>query len=85
MSLATIAPPAAAPPVGGVVGPLPGVVGTMMALEAIKWITGAGQGLRSEMLIYDGLYGETRKITLKRRPDCPVCGHVQAQARAAKG
>ena len=57
----------------GVVGPLPGVVGAMMALEAIKQITGAGEGLRGAMLIYDGLYCETRRIKLKSRPDCPIC------------
>lgn len=68
--------PALAPPCSeaGVIGPLPGVVGTMMALEAIKVITGAGHAMLSEMLIYDGLYGETRKISLKPRADCPVCG-----------
>ncbi|GHF63471.1 HesA/MoeB/ThiF family protein [Seohaeicola zhoushanensis] len=58
----------------GVVGPLPGVIGAMMALEAMKFITGAGAVLRGEMLIYDGLYGETRKIGLHRREGCPVCG-----------
>ncbi len=58
----------------GVIGPLPGVVGSMMAVEAIKVITGAGQALRGEMLIYDALYGESRKITLSRRSDCPICG-----------
>ncbi|WP_208352716.1 HesA/MoeB/ThiF family protein [Pseudaestuariivita rosea] len=58
----------------GVLGPLPGVLGTMMAVEAIKEITGAGQGLTGQMLIYDGLYAETRKIKLKKRTDCPVCG-----------
>ncbi|MDV4145093.1 HesA/MoeB/ThiF family protein [Shimia sp. FJ5] len=58
----------------GVIGPLPGVVGTMMAVEAVKVITGAGAALRGEMLIYDALYGESRKITLKRREGCPVCG-----------
>ena len=57
----------------GVVGPLPGVVGAMMAVEAIKQITGAGAVLRGEMLIYDGLYGETRKIRLSKRADCPIC------------
>ncbi|WP_170762366.1 HesA/MoeB/ThiF family protein [Ruegeria lacuscaerulensis] len=57
----------------GVIGPLPGVVGSMMAVEAIKVITGAGQALRGEMLIYDALYGESRKITLSRRADCPIC------------
>ncbi|MBC7133361.1 MAG: molybdopterin-synthase adenylyltransferase MoeB [Roseovarius sp.] len=58
----------------GVLGPLPGVVGAMMAVEAIKVITGAGHALRGEMLIYDALFGESRKITLRARPGCPVCG-----------
>jgi molybdopterin/thiamine biosynthesis adenylyltransferase len=58
----------------GVIGPLPGVIGSMMAVEALKVITGAGAALRSEMLIYDALYGETRKIRLKPRADCPICG-----------
>lgn len=57
----------------GVLGPLPGVVGSMMAVEAVKLITGAGAPLRGEMLIYDALWGETRKITLKRREGCPCC------------
>lgn len=59
----------------GVIGPLPGVVGAMMAVEAVKLIAGAGEALRGQMLIYDALYGETRKIALKPRADCPVCGH----------
>ena len=46
----------------------------MMALETIKLIAGAGHVLRGEMLIYDGLYGETRKISVARRANCPVCG-----------
>jgi len=58
----------------GVIGPLPGVVGTIMALEVVKLITGAGELLRGRMLIYDGLYGETRQITVKPRSDCPTCG-----------
>jgi molybdopterin/thiamine biosynthesis adenylyltransferase len=61
-----------------VIGPLPGVVGSMMAVEAIKVITGAGATLRGEMLIYDALYGESRKITLSKRADCPICGQVGA-------
>ncbi len=60
----------------GVLGPLPGIVGAMMAGEAIKVIVGAGQPLRGEMLIHDALWGETRKITLTRREGCPVCGGV---------
>ncbi|MEL7092843.1 MAG: molybdopterin-synthase adenylyltransferase MoeB [Pseudomonadota bacterium] len=58
----------------GVIGPLPGVVGSMMALEAVKLITGAGTPLRGQMAIYDGLYGENRTMRLKKRPDCPICG-----------
>src|SRR5690606_20886976 len=58
----------------GVIGPLPGVLGAMMAMEAIKMITGAGEGLRGQLLIYDALYAETRKITTKPRPGCAACG-----------
>ncbi|MTH64991.1 molybdopterin-synthase adenylyltransferase MoeB [Paracoccus sp. DK608] len=58
----------------GVVGPLPGVLGSMMALEAIKLIAGTGTPLRGQMLIFDGLYGESRSVKIRRRVDCPVCG-----------
>ncbi|MEO3416835.1 molybdopterin-synthase adenylyltransferase MoeB [Roseovarius sp. CAU 1744] len=58
----------------GVLGPLPGVLGAMMAVEAVKLITGAGTPLRGQMLIYDALYGESRKFTLRPRADCPICG-----------
>ena len=57
----------------GVLGPLPGVLGTMMAVEAIKEISAAGETLRGRMLIYDALYGDTRSIKLSKRSDCPVC------------
>jgi molybdopterin/thiamine biosynthesis adenylyltransferase len=58
----------------GVIGPLPGVIGAMMAVEAIKVVTCAGVPLRGQMLIYDALYGETRTIRLKPRETCPICG-----------
>lgn len=58
----------------GVLGPLPGVIGAMMAVETVKLLTGAGAPLRGTMLIYDALWGETRQITLTRNPECPVCG-----------
>jgi molybdopterin/thiamine biosynthesis adenylyltransferase len=57
----------------GVMGALPGVVGSMMAVEAIKFLTGAGETLSGQMLIYDALYGESRKLRVERRADCPVC------------
>ncbi len=58
----------------GVLGPLPGVIGTMMAVEAVKVLAGAGEPLRGRMMIYDALYAETRQINLSPRADCPVCG-----------
>lgn len=59
---------------GGVLGPLPGVIGAMMAVETVKMITDAGEGLRGRMLIYDALYAETRIISMSPRADCAVCG-----------
>ncbi len=58
----------------GVIGPLPGVVGSMMVVEAVKEITQAGDSLRGRMLIYDALYADVRVIATKPRHDCPVCG-----------
>lgn len=67
--------------VAGVMGALPGVVGALMAVEAIKEITGAGEGLRGRMLIYDALYGESRQIALRRSPSCPVCGEATGKGK----
>ncbi len=58
----------------GVAGPLPGVIGAMMAVEAVKHLTGAGQTLMGRLMIHDALYAETRVITARRRSDCAVCG-----------
>lgn len=59
--------------VAGVIGPLPGVIGAMMATEAVKHLTGAGEGLRERLLIWDALEAEMREIRTKRREACPVC------------
>jgi molybdopterin/thiamine biosynthesis adenylyltransferase len=58
----------------GVVGALAGVIGSMMALEAIKLITGAGDSLTGRLLIYDALAAETRTVRVGADPACPVCG-----------
>lgn len=68
----------------GVIGALPGVIGTMMAGEAVKDITGAGRGLRGRLLIHDMLWGESREIAVKRRADCAVCG-ARAEGAGASG
>ncbi|WP_019960354.1 HesA/MoeB/ThiF family protein [Woodsholea maritima] len=58
----------------GVVGPLTGICGSLMALEAIKLITGAGQVLKNRLWIYEGLTARTRIVTLAKDPACPSCG-----------
>jgi len=57
----------------GVVGALTGVIGSVMALEAIKLITGAGEVLTGRLMIYDGLSGAARTVRLARDPHCPAC------------
>lgn len=59
---------------GGVMAALPGILGTMMAAEAIKEITGAGTSLRGKLQLIDALHGENRTIAVCRDPACPVCG-----------
>ena len=58
----------------GVVGALAGVIGSMMALEAVKLIAAAGAPLTGRLLIYDALAGESRTVRVGADPRCPVCG-----------
>jgi molybdopterin/thiamine biosynthesis adenylyltransferase len=58
----------------GVAAPLPGIVGSVMAMEAVKHLTGAGTTLAGRLWLYDALHAETRTIAVARRPGCPVCG-----------
>ncbi len=60
----------------GIVGALTGVIGSIMALEAIKEIAQAGDSLAGRLLLFDGLDAEARTITLPRDPACLVCGDV---------
>jgi molybdopterin-synthase adenylyltransferase len=62
----------------GVIGALAGAIGSMMALEAVKRITGAGDPLAGRLLIYDSLAGETRTVRIAAEPDCPACGRGHA-------
>ena len=59
---------------GGVLGVLPGLIGTMQALEAIKLITGIGQPLLGKLMHVDTLSMRFRTLSLRRDPTCPVCG-----------
>ncbi len=59
---------------GGVLGVLPGVIGTIQATEAIKLILGAGTTLIGRLLLYDAWSMRFRELKLRRDPSCPVCG-----------
>jgi sulfur-carrier protein adenylyltransferase/sulfurtransferase len=59
---------------GGVLGVLPGIIGTIQATEAIKLILGVGEPLVGRFLIYDALRMRFRELKLRRDPECPVCG-----------
>jgi molybdopterin/thiamine biosynthesis adenylyltransferase len=61
----------------GVVGALAGVVGSLMALEAVKLIAGAGEPLAGRLMIYDALAAEVRTVRIGPDPECPVCGAAQ--------
>ena len=63
----------------GVLGVLPGVVGSLQALEVIKIILGEGDSLVGRLLIFDALELKWREVKLKRNPDCPVCGDEPTQ------
>ena len=58
----------------GVLGVLPGVIGTIQATEAIKLLLGIGEALIGRYLLYDALDESFREVKLRRDPDCPVCG-----------
>lgn len=62
----------------GVIGALAGVIGAMMALEAIKVITGAGDPLAGRLLVYDALSAVTRTVRVAPDPHCSACGADQA-------
>jgi len=59
---------------GGVLGILPGVVGTIQATEAIKILLGVGEPLVGRLLLYDALAMTFEQVTLRRDPACPLCG-----------
>jgi adenylyltransferase/sulfurtransferase len=64
---------------GGVVGVLPGIIGSIQALETIKLILGAGTSLAGRLLIFDALALEWREVRLRRNPACPICGDQPTQ------
>ncbi len=59
---------------GGVLGVLPGIMGSIQALETIKMILGKGRPLIGRLLLFDALNLKFRELKLRKNPDCPVCG-----------
>ncbi len=59
---------------GGVLGVLPGIIGTLQALETIKLILGKGEPLIGRLVLFDALALEWRTLKLRKNPDCPACG-----------
>ncbi|MBI3004487.1 MAG: molybdopterin-synthase adenylyltransferase MoeB [Ignavibacteriales bacterium] len=58
---------------GGVLGVLPGIIGTIQANETIKLLLGIGEPLIGRLLLFDALKMEFRELTLRKNPDCPIC------------
>jgi sulfur-carrier protein adenylyltransferase/sulfurtransferase len=59
---------------GGVLGVLPGIIGSLQALEALKLVLGAGDSLVGRLLLFDALRLKFRELALRKDPGCPLCG-----------
>jgi sulfur-carrier protein adenylyltransferase/sulfurtransferase len=59
---------------GGVFGVLPGIIGSIQAVEAIKLVAGVGETLVGRLLLFDALAMDFTSVKLRWDPDCPVCG-----------
>jgi len=59
---------------GGVLGVLPGVIGVIQAIEAVKLIIGKGDSLIGRLMLFDALKMQFRELKLRKNPDCPICG-----------
>jgi adenylyltransferase/sulfurtransferase len=66
---------------GGVLGVLPGIIGSIQAMETIKLIIGRGTPLAGRLLLFDALAMRFREVKLRRNPECPVCGDHRTIAK----
>ncbi|HSM59464.1 MAG TPA: molybdopterin-synthase adenylyltransferase MoeB [Longimicrobiales bacterium] len=64
---------------GGVLGVLPGIIGSLQALETLKLLLGVGETLAGRLLIFDALDMTWREVRVRRNPECPVCGDRPTQ------
>ena len=59
---------------GGVLGVLPGIIGTIQAMETIKLLLGEGDPLVGRLMLFDAMKMKFREMNLRKDPDCPICG-----------
>jgi sulfur-carrier protein adenylyltransferase/sulfurtransferase len=64
---------------GGVLGVLPGIIGSLQAMEVLKLITGKGKPLAGRLLLFDALAMTFRELKLRKNPDCPICSDHPTQ------
>ena len=69
----------------GVMGVLPGVIGTIQATEALKFLLGKGDLLTGRLLTYDALHMKFREVLIRKNPGCPVCGETPSITALADG
>ena len=79
-------PPDMAPSCGqsGVLGVLPGVMGLLQATEVLKLVLGIGEPLTGRLLVFDALPMSFYELKLRRDPNCPICGHINADAAESR-
>ena len=58
----------------GVIGALPGLVGSIQAIEAVKYLVGIGEVLEGKMILIDSLSMEFRTVKIRKNDDCVLCG-----------
>jgi adenylyltransferase/sulfurtransferase len=73
-------PPGSVPScaMAGVIGVLPGMIGSIMAMEGLKLLAGRGETLTGRLVIYNSLEMEFAEVRIRRNPACPVCGESPA-------
>ena len=59
---------------GGVLGVVPGIIGSLQALEVLKLVLGAGESLVGRLVLFDGLAFQLRELSVQKDPECPACG-----------
>jgi molybdopterin/thiamine biosynthesis adenylyltransferase len=61
-----------------VLGATPGVIGSLQALETLKYLSGTAPTIKNQLLVWEGAGTDFRKFKIRKDPDCPTCGKKQA-------